>query len=200
VLGFREGSISADYYRTDFVKQVVADIENTREVQFYNLNGKSFANALQAEFSYELVKGLDVKLAYKYEPSETQFKEGLMLTPLRPQNRGLCSLQYTTKNQHWRFNTGLNWFGKTRIPSTLVNDIENQRPAESPNWVQLNAQITFKWKKWEVYAGGENLTNFTQKNPIIAGDQPFSNQFDASLIWGPLRGAMAFAGVRFTLK
>jgi outer membrane receptor protein involved in Fe transport len=200
VLGFREGSISADYYRTDFVKQVVADIENTREVQFYNLNGKSFANALQAEFSYELVKGLDVKLAYKYEPSETQFKEGLMLTPLRPQNRGLFSLQHTTKNQHWRFNTGLNWFGKTRIPSTLVNDIENQRPAESPNWVQLNAQITFKWKKWEVYAGGENLTNFTQKNPIIAGDQPFSNQFDASLIWGPLRGAMAFAGVRFTLK
>ena len=200
VLGFRPGTISVDYYRTDFVKQVVVDIEDTRLLQFYNLSGHSFANALQAEFSYEIIKGLDLKLAYKYEPSKTQYKEGLMLTPLRPQNRGLFSLQYTTKNQHWRFNTGLNWFGETRVPSTAVNDVENQRVTQSPNWLQLNAQLTFKRKRWEVYAGGENLTNFTQKNPIIAAEQPFSNQFDASLIWGPLRGATAFIGFRFSLK
>ena len=200
VLGFRPGSLSVDYYRTDFVKQVVVDMEDTRLLQFYNLSGRSYANALQAEFSYEIIKGFDVKLAYKYEPSKTQFKEGMMLTPLRPQQRGLFSLQYTTKNQHWRFNTGLNWFGKTRVPATAVNDLENQRSTQSPNWLQLNAQVTFKWKRWEVYVGGENLTNFTQSNPVIDGAQPFSNQFDASLIWGPLRGASAFAGFRFSLK
>jgi outer membrane receptor protein involved in Fe transport len=94
----------------------------------------------------------------------------------------------------------MNWYGKTRIPDTSPNDVANRRPSASADWFQLNAQVTFKWKKWEVYAGGENLLNFTQKSPIIAADQPFSNQFDASLIWGPLRGAMAFAGVRFTLK
>jgi outer membrane receptor protein involved in Fe transport len=81
-----------------------------------------------------------------------------------------------------------------------VNDEANRRALQSKNWFQLNAQVTFKWKKWEVYLGGENLLNFIQQNPIIAGDAPFSNQFDASLIWGPLRGAMAFAGVRFVLN
>jgi outer membrane receptor for ferrienterochelin and colicins len=199
-LGFREGIISVDYYRTDFANQVVIDLEDTRMLRFYNLHGKSFANAIQAEAGYEVVKGLDVKLAYKYEQTKTDYLSGRKIIPLRPQHRGLVSLQYATKNKHWRFNTSLNWFGKTRIPDTSPNDAANQRPPQSMDFVQLNAQITFSWKRWEVYLGGENLTNFTQKNPIIAGDAPFSNQFDASLIWGPLRGAMAFAGFRFSLK
>ncbi len=199
-LNFREGSISLDYYRTDFTHQVVADLENTRQFQFYNLQGKSFANALQAEVSYEPVKRFEVKLAYKFEQNKTAYKDGLKIYPLRPQHRGLISLQYITRNEHWRFNTSLNWFSKTRIPSTLVNDATNRRSTQSKDWFQLNAQVSFKWKQWEVYVGGENLINFIQKNPIIAGDQPFSNQFDASLVWGPLRGAMAFAGFRFVVK
>ncbi len=199
-LNFREGTISIDYYRTDFTHQVVADIEDTRKLQFYNLEGKSFANALQAEISYEPVKRFEVKLAYKFEQNKTDYKEGRKIYPLRPQHRGLLSLQYTTRNKHWRFNSSLNWYGKTRIPSTAVNDLANQRPLLSKDWFQLNAQITFSWKKWEVYAGGENLINFIQKSPIIAGDAPFSNQFDASLVWGPTRGAMAFLGFRYTMK
>ncbi|MCW5908954.1 MAG: TonB-dependent receptor [Chitinophagales bacterium] len=198
-LNFREGMISVDFYRTDFVHQVVVDLEDARQLRFYNLQGKSFANAFQADFTYEPVKRFDVKLAYKFEQNKTDYKDGRKIYPLRPQHRGLVSLSYTTKKEHWRFNTSLNWFGKTRIPDTSVNDEANRRTLQSKDWFQLNAQITFKWKRWEVYLGGENLLNFIQQNPIIAGDSPFSNQFDASLIWGPLRGAMAFTGVRFVL-
>lgn len=198
-LNFREGMISVDYYRTDFVNQVVVDLEDARQLRFYNMPGKSFANAVQVDFSYEPVKRFDVKLAYKFEQNKTDYKDGRKIYPLRPQHRGLVSLGYTTKNNHWRFNTSLNWFGKTRIPETSVNDEANRRSLQSKDWFQLNAQVTFKWKQWEVYLGGENLLNFIQQNPIIAGEAPFSNQFDASLIWGPLRGAMAFTGVRFVL-
>ena len=199
-LNYREGSISVDYYRTDFIHQVVVDMEDTRLLQFYNLQGRSFANALQAEASYEVLKGFDVKLAYKYEPAKETYNGVLKEVPLQPLNRGLASLQYITNNRHWKFNTSLNWFGKTRVPNTSINDADNQRPRQSPNWIQLNAQITFIWKTWQVYAGGENLTNYTQSNPLIAPQQPFSNQFDASLIWGPTRGAMAFVGFRYSLK
>lgn len=199
-LNFREGNINVDYYRTDFTHQVVVDLEDTRTLRFYNLDGISFANATQIEISYEVIKRFDVKIAYKFEQAKTDYQSGRKIIPLRPQHRGLVSLQYTTKNEHWRFNTGFNWFGKTRIPDTSVNDEANQRPLRSKDFFQLNAQITFKWKQWEVYLGGENLLNFSQPNPIIAGDMPFGNQFDASLIYGPLRGAMAFTGVRFVLK
>jgi hypothetical protein len=63
----------------------------------------------------------------------------------------------------------------------------------------LNAQITRVWKQWEVYVGGENLTGYKQHNPIIAADRPFSTDFDASSIWGPIFGQMAYVGVRFTI-
>lgn len=198
-LGFRDGMINIDYYRTDFTNQVVVDMEDVRQIQFYNLTGKSFANAAQIDISYELFKGFDAKVAYKYEQTKVEYKSGLKIYPLRPQHRGLVSLGYTTKNKMWRFNTSLNWFGKTRIPDTSINDEANRRDVKSKDWFQLNAQITFKWKQWEFYLGGENLINFIQKNPIISGDQPFSNQYDASLVWGPLRGAMAFTGFRFAL-
>lgn len=199
-LGFRNGMINVDYYRTDFINQVVVDLEDARQIQFYNLEGKSFANAAQIDISYELFKGFDAKIAYKFEQAKMDFKDGRKIFPLRPQHRGLVSLGYTTKNKMWRFNSSLNWFGKSRIPDTSVNDEVNRRDVKSKDWFQLNAQVTFIWKQWEFYIGGENLVNFIQQNPIISGDQPFSNQYDASLVWGPLRGAMAFTGFRFVLK
>lgn len=199
-IDFRPASINVDYYRTDFIRQLVVDLEDVRLLQLYSLTGRSYSNSIQVEVGYEIIKGFEMKLAYKHDDVNVTYKSGKKFFPLRPRHRGLVSLGYTTKKKDWRFNTSFNWFGKTRIPSTAGNDEANQRSTQSKDWFQLNAQITYVYKTWEFYLGGENLINFIQKNPIIAKDQPFSNQFDASLIWGPLRGAMAFAGVRFYLK
>ena len=71
----------------------------------------------------------------------------------------------------------------------------------SPFYVIMNAQVTKKLgKHWEIYAGGENLTNFKQQRPIVAAYDPFSNDFDASMVWGPLSGIRGYLGVRFQVK
>jgi hypothetical protein len=71
----------------------------------------------------------------------------------------------------------------------------------SQNYFLLNAQITYTVrKKWDIYIGAENIANQTQAHAIIANDTPFDKQFDASLIWGPVRGAMAFVGFRVIIK
>jgi hypothetical protein len=59
--------------------------------------------------------------------------------------------------------------------------------------------ITHVFKKWEFYLGGENLTNFKQKHPIIDAQNPFSSKFDATNIWGPIMGINIYAGVRFSI-
>jgi hypothetical protein len=67
----------------------------------------------------------------------------------------------------------------------------------------MNAQVSKtlgKKNPFDIYAGGENLTNYYQKNAIIAATQPFSQYFDASMIWGPLTGRMIYAGMRFRIK
>ncbi|MGY8989461.1 MAG: TonB-dependent receptor, partial [Flavobacteriales bacterium] len=48
-LNGREGTINLDAYRTDFQNQVVVDIETPSELSFYNLDGTSYANSIQAD-------------------------------------------------------------------------------------------------------------------------------------------------------
>ncbi len=52
---------------------------------------------------------------------------------------------------------------------------------------------------WSIYVGGENLTNFKQKNPIIDAANPWGNNFDSTMIWGPVHGAKGYIGIRFNL-
>jgi hypothetical protein len=64
----------------------------------------------------------------------------------------------------------------------------------------MNAQITRNFRKWNIYAGAENLANFKQHNPIIDAQNPFGEYFDSSLIWGPVHGRKFYAGIRFMLN
>jgi hypothetical protein len=67
----------------------------------------------------------------------------------------------------------------------------------------MNAQVTRSFGKKnliDVYVGGENLTNFFQRNTVISAAQPFNQYFDASLVWGPVSGRLIYAGWRFKIK
>ena len=66
-----------------------------------------------------------------------------------------------------------------------------------PAFAQLNAQITRWFRKFSVYVGGENLTGYKQKNPIINAANPWSSTFDPTMVWGPVEGARAYIGIRY---
>jgi len=69
----RELRITADYYRTDFIKQTVVDIDSdVRQVRFYDLDGKSYSNNYQVELAYELFQRLDLSAALRYSDVKTQ--------------------------------------------------------------------------------------------------------------------------------
>ena len=48
-------------------------------------------------------------------------------------------------------------------------------------------------------AGAENITNFMQHHPIIDVQNPFGDNFDASMVWGPMHGRTFYAGLRWAL-
>ena len=52
----------------------------------------------------------------------------------------------------------------------------------------VNLQITREFSNYGIYLGCENLFDFKQENPIIVLDDPFSEFFTVSGIWGPTRG------------
>lgn len=200
-LDYREGIVSADFFRTEFVNQVVVDLDqSTQEVNFYNLDGSSFSNSFQIQLDYELIKRLDMRIAYRWYDVKTTYSGDLLNKPLIAKNRAFINLAYETRN-HWKFDYTLNWQDHKRIPSTSSNPEQYRLEDQSPQFFLMNAQVSKSFsEKWEVYVGAENILNFKQSNPILASDDPFGPYFDASLIWGPVFGRNIYFGARFKLK
>jgi len=87
------------------------------------------------------------------------------------------------------------------LPNTTMNPLEYQLPEFADAFQLLNAQITRVFSnKFEVYLGGENLTNVQQNNPILASDDPFGPNFDSTLLYAPIFGRMFYAGLRFKIN
>ena len=201
----RKADLTLDFYRTDFQNQVVVDYENPYEVNFYNLEGSSFANSFQAEFSLNILERLDLKTAYKFYDVKTQYKSGNLKRPLTSQHRVFANLSFETpktdKGGVWKFDTTFNWFGKQRFSSTASSPEAYQLPTYSPTISTLNAQITKVFSdSFELYVGAENITNATQKNPILSSENPFGSNFDTTFVYGPIFGSTYYTGLRYKLN
>ncbi|OYX23439.1 MAG: TonB-dependent receptor [Flavobacteriales bacterium 32-35-8] len=201
----RKADVTLDYYKTDFTNQVVVDFENPQEINFYNLDGKSFANSFQAELNYNVFEGVDLRTSYKFYDVQTQYNSGRLEKPLTPKHRLFANIGYETKEQdhggQWKFDATYNWVGEQRFSSTLGNPIQYQLPDRTPTVTTLNAQITKVFSKtFEVYLGGENITNVRQPNPIVAANDPFGANFDTTFVYGPVFGSMYYAGFRFRIE
>ena len=201
----KKSEITFDYYRTDFVNQIVVDWENPREVNFYNLKGKSFANSFQAELNMNILEGFDFRTAYKYYNVKTAYTSGNLDKPLTPKHRVFVNVSYETLRKEngtqWKFDTTFNWLGEQRLSSTYGNPIEYKLPETTPTFATLNAQVTKVFSTaFEVYLGGENLTNEKQDNPILNSENPFEPTFDTTFVYGPIFGVSFYAGLRYKLN
>ncbi len=195
-------TLSFDYFRNDFTNQVVVDLENAREVKFYNLSGKSYSNSFQVELTSQLFSKIDVRLAYRYFDVKQTYSGQLLDKPFVAKNRAFLSLDYATTNG-WKFNYTITYNGKKRLPNTNANPAAFQLPSYSPEYFLMNMQITKKFNKkmpMEGYIGVENATNYFQQNAIISASQPNSQYFDASMIWGPIFGRMLYFGWRLKIN
>ncbi|MDR9398524.1 MAG: TonB-dependent receptor [Salibacter sp.] len=96
--------------------------------------------------------------------------------------------------------TTINRIGQKRLPITSSNPKEYQLDEKSSSYWTVNTQVSKTWKDFDLYVGAENLLNYRQPNPILASDEPFSDYFDASMVWGPVFGRVAYIGFRYKLK
>jgi len=198
----RPGSVAVDFFRTDFQNQVVVDMDKTaREINFYDLAGQSYSNSFQLEINQEVFNKLDLRLAYRLFDVRTTYHGELLQRPLVAKHRAFANISYEVKG--WKFDYTITYNGTKRIPFTGDNPIQYQLPETSPAYILMNAQLSKTvGKKYplDIYVGSENLTNYYQKDPVLASDQPFGPYFDASLVWGPLSGRMFYTGIRYKIR
>ncbi len=198
-------TINAEWYYTNFNKQVVIDMDsNPHEVSFYNLDGKSYSNSFQVEATYQFpfLRGLTLTGAYRYTDAKTDYRNQDGLTrrlkkPLVSDYKGLITASYQTPLKKWQADLTGQFNGGGRMP---IPDAANPMwDADFDSYQVWNAQITRYFRQWSVYLGSENLFDFTQKNPIIDAANPRGDNFDGTMIWGPVHGRKIYLGLRFNI-
>lgn len=196
-----EGYVSLDFYRTNFQNQIFPDYdtEPTKAI-IKNFTGKSVSNGFQAEVSGVFYNRFAAKLGYVYL-DVNQMKNGAKyVLPFNPKHRLNSSASFMPLSKKWHIDANVHWYGKQRLPDTKNNPPIYQMPDQSKPYTIVNTQFTYTLKKFEVYAGAENIFNFRQNKPIISWQDPFGQNFDTQFAWGPTRGREAYLGIRFIIK
>lgn len=197
VLG-REMTVSLEYYKTDFMNQILFDMESdTSAILIFNLNGKSYSHAAQGEISYSFNKWIEARAALRYNDVRYTFPDGVLREkPLLSQYKSFLTIAYGSNMKKWQADLTFHLNGKTRLPDRSAFPEKYRLEEYSPAYLTVNLQVTKNFKHWNIYAGVENLTNFKQESPIISADDPYSPYFDSGIIWGPISGRRIYAGVK----
>ena len=194
--------LSFDYFHTRFQNQIIFDTERNRNaVYFYNLSGgKAYANAWQADLTTTLFKGFDLYAAFRYNNNQITYTDGTHQVktdkPLVSAYKGLINLSYATRLRRWVFDATVQVNGPTRLPG--LNGYDSEKIYSRVFSVYF-AQITHNSKRFDIYMGVENIFGYTQKDPIREWQYPFSSDFDASMVWGPLTSIQIYSGIRLRL-
>ena len=215
--------VSFDYFRTQFVQQMVVDYEHyANMIDFYALDGnRSFTDNYQFDFSIDPVERFNITVTCRYTNAKIELAgQGLVEKPMTSRFKGVLNMQYATNLNKWIFDFTASINGSCRVYNFMeqlnedgtmtVNPVDGvarmYRNGRTPVYPLLYAQVTRRFKGWDVYAGVENMTNFRQKDVILGYTRnadgvvdPRQPSFDASCIWGPLMGVKAHIGFRFTL-
>ena len=221
--------LSVDYFRTQFSQQMVVDYERYlvdplmgNSIYFSPLDGKrSFTDNIQVDFSVDPIERFNITATFRYTNAMIEMdRRGLVEKPMTSRFKGVLNLQYATNLNKWIFDFTASLNGSCRVYDFMENINEDgtmtlkpkagvermYKNGRTPVYPMLYAQVTRRFKGWDVYIGAENLTNFRQKYAIIGSVRseqgyvdPLQASFDASCIWGPLMGIKAHIGFRFTL-
>ena len=184
--------LNLEYYYTNFDNQVVIDLDtDSHAVHFHNLDGLSYSHTFQIDATYPFFEGFSLLGAFRYNDVKTTINGVLREKPLSSRYKGLVTATYKTPLEIWQFDLTLQLNGGGRMPDGF---------GDFDPYQLLNAQI-LRWFRWgNVYVGAENITNFKQKNPIIGYENPWGNDFDATMIYGPIDGIMFYGGIKWKLS
>ncbi|MCO6462061.1 MAG: TonB-dependent receptor plug domain-containing protein [Saprospiraceae bacterium] len=197
----RNFTLNADLYQTQFQNQIIVDQESYAGlVKVSNLEGESVTTSALLSTTYDVIENLSVKLAYKWNHIEYDQAGQRIEKMLAPKDRALLALHYTTPDKKWEFSNTTSWIGQQDyLERQLIGETVTQVRKTSDSFVTTNAQVTKKWDKFDIYIGGENLTNYTQENPVQHGATPQSDLFDVSQVYAPLIGIRGYIGFRWNI-
>ena len=223
-MGKRELQLSGEYYYTKFLDGVIADMDRSLHgITLYNMHdvdgAQYFSHNWQVEANMEILRGWTMTAAFRYtDVKQTSFNSKqweylLRDKPLQNKFKGIITTSYQTPLKTWQFDLTAQFNGPGRMPDGFVVPSGSKQyftdamgQVHHKWYPQLLGQITKYFRTWSIYLGAENITNFTQDNPIVGAVSehgyvdPSSTNYDASMIWAPIHGWKMYLGFRWALE
>ncbi len=194
------GYISADFYHTNFSNQIFPDYDtDPTKAIIKNYTGTSISNGFQTDVFLKFYKRYELKLGYNFLDVYRVTNGKKEVLPFNAKHKFLTTLSYKPTNNKFHVDANIHWYGVQRLPNTKLNPALYARPDFSEAYTTANVQFTYVFNTVEVYTGAENIFNFRQNQPINSWQNPFSNYFDISSVWGPTRGREIYVGLRWKL-
>ena len=88
----------------------------------------------------------------------------------------------------------------SKLDTSITELINSESHLQVSVVIRLVEVYILEFRNISLYVGGENLTNYKIANPIQGAHHPWDAGFDATQVWGPVTGAMAYVGLRFKLE
>ena len=193
-------TMNADYYRTEFINQVIVDMErSSNAVYFYNLDGDSYSNSYQVDLSFAPIESFDIMLAYRYNDVKMTYDGKLIEKPLQSRYKAFVNLAYAFEPWEMKFDFTTVLNGGGSLPNTDNYPEQYRLGSNFHSFVTMQAQITKTIGDFDIYVGGENLTNYKQDMPILGAEAPFGDFFDTSIVYAPIMGRKFYAGIRWNV-
>lgn len=199
-VGDRTLTLNAEYYYTDFSDQLIVDYDSDpTAIRLDHLHGKSYSHTAQVDATYEPSDEWSLLAAFRYNHVMCTYGGQLLEKPLQSRYKGLVTIGWKPLMGIWQVDLTLALNGGGRMPKAYtLADGTASWDDEFPAYPQINLQVTREFRHFSLYIGGENLTNYRQPHPVINAADPYGPAFEPTLVWGPVHGIMAYAGIRTT--
>ena len=190
---------SLNGFYTRFSNKILPDYLSDPDLIIYrNLNGIGTVRGFNADAQWSsenkirIMGGVTWNEVFEREPDGTRTPQ--LFTP-EWSGTGGVTFQFS---KHIEASWTLRWFGMMQLPQFVA---PFERPDQSQAFSLQHVQFKYTIRQgFHFLIAIKNVGNFTQPTPLINPDQPFSEAFDTSYVYGPLQPRHGVIGVSWTQR
>lgn len=187
-------NMDVDLYYTRFSNQIIPDYSDQNLIVYQNLEGYSVSQGLSVSIAHNFLIPLTYSVGLTIQDVFTMNEGNRTDLPFSADYNGVMSITYTFIRADLTLDYTSRLVGKMRLPDYPGRD------RYSKVFTEHNLKITKRFSSGvELFAGARNIFDYIQEDPIIAADQPFSDEFATDYVYGPLQGRRVLGGIRITL-
>ncbi|MDX1618155.1 MAG: TonB-dependent receptor [Balneolaceae bacterium] len=188
-------NIDLDLFYTYFTNQIIPDYSVANEIRYSNLEGHAVTRGISLSAAHNFPGPLQYSIGVTLQDVYQQEGGSRSPLPFAPDYSGVFTLSYAFSP----LDLSVDYTGRITGPMPLP---EYEGYANRSEWfteqnIKLSKQLS---PGIQIYGSVKNLFNYTQDDPLIAPERPFSDEFATDHVYGPLQTRRLLLGIRYEMQ